>query len=576
MISFFIHLYIALSVFHNSGSTATVVTKKDSSMKRDGNLEGLMHLLRDNYEILASPAFDSSHSSVLSSSYNDFILKLTPWITGEPSRPLIIQKPPPSHLSCSNSRYEGVLDGAAVDYTTTSTFIVDFVLFGYDFDKLEMRLLESYEYVDLFVLYESPLTHTGRPKPLYFDLVKKSQRFKPFIKKILYVQSSLGDLKPFLPPEGSPRAKYWKLEKSMRYEAVRLFKEWAVEHSTSTTNRKKVNKGSFYTYNSSSLSHRIAVAETKRTSEEWDKIIYNALSLHLNIINLRDDLIVRILGIQNDGDELILEHALQHLKSCSWHRDLSFPIYAPALAFKKNFHWLQVVEDGGMSCLRGTGAQPEALHKYLWSMGPRIWPLSSMLIEGNTMRHVGRDVAGDKRRHNHCTRHLGIGAAVHISAVAEPVEEWLKVGSVVDTFTPRGHDLLSARLRRASIGVRLHKDHKLNALVALEPLSADLIFQESVRPWCGRSGHGGAGGGHPNHRERGGQGLVINNTRMDNVNSIDPKLLGYITQSIPWGVRLNPERYPFLLPGWPSGASREVAGPFATASLVPWANRCFS
>ncbi len=33
----------------------------------------------------------------------------------------------------------------------------------------QVRLLELYDIIDLFVLYEVPFTHIGVPKPLYFS-----------------------------------------------------------------------------------------------------------------------------------------------------------------------------------------------------------------------------------------------------------------------------------------------------------------------------------------------------------------------------------------------------------------------
>ncbi len=37
--------------------------------------------------------------------------------------------------------------------------LVDFVPVGYDLDLLEVRLLELYDFVSLFVLFEAPFTH---------------------------------------------------------------------------------------------------------------------------------------------------------------------------------------------------------------------------------------------------------------------------------------------------------------------------------------------------------------------------------------------------------------------------------
>ena len=47
------------------------------------------------------------------------------------------------------------------------------------------------------------------------------------------------------------------------------------------------------------------------------------------------------LAIQNDADEMILGNTLYHLKHCEMKATIEYPLYAPCLAFKKNFNWLQ-------------------------------------------------------------------------------------------------------------------------------------------------------------------------------------------------------------------------------------------
>ena len=50
--------------------------------------------------------------------------------------------------------------------------LVDFVPVGYDLDLLEVRLLELYDIVNLFVLYEAPFTHkvgVRAPRPSQCD-----------------------------------------------------------------------------------------------------------------------------------------------------------------------------------------------------------------------------------------------------------------------------------------------------------------------------------------------------------------------------------------------------------------------
>jgi len=62
--------------------------------------------------------------------------------------------------------------------------IYDCFLFYNEFDILEIRLNELNSVVDKFVLIESPLTFTGKPKPCYF-FEDKSGRFDKFKDKII-------------------------------------------------------------------------------------------------------------------------------------------------------------------------------------------------------------------------------------------------------------------------------------------------------------------------------------------------------------------------------------------------------
>ena len=52
---------------------------------------------------------------------------------------------------------------------------------------LEIRLKELSGVVDKFVLVEATHTHSGKPKPLYYDEVKDNEIFAPFKDKIIHV-----------------------------------------------------------------------------------------------------------------------------------------------------------------------------------------------------------------------------------------------------------------------------------------------------------------------------------------------------------------------------------------------------
>ncbi len=63
--------------------------------------------------------------------------------------------------------------------------IFDTFLFNNELDLLEVRLRLLYQYVDCFVIQESDYTHSGKLKPLYFDLNR--YRFEWAAHKIIHL-----------------------------------------------------------------------------------------------------------------------------------------------------------------------------------------------------------------------------------------------------------------------------------------------------------------------------------------------------------------------------------------------------
>ena len=63
--------------------------------------------------------------------------------------------------------------------------IYDCFTFFNELDLLEIRLKILNDYVDKFVLVEAAKTHSGLPKPLYFN--ENKQRFLPYQDKIVHI-----------------------------------------------------------------------------------------------------------------------------------------------------------------------------------------------------------------------------------------------------------------------------------------------------------------------------------------------------------------------------------------------------
>ena len=63
--------------------------------------------------------------------------------------------------------------------------IIDTFQFYNELDILELRLKNLDPHVDLFILSESPETHSGNPKPLYFQ--ENKERFSQWLPKIRHI-----------------------------------------------------------------------------------------------------------------------------------------------------------------------------------------------------------------------------------------------------------------------------------------------------------------------------------------------------------------------------------------------------
>lgn len=82
----------------------------------------------------------------------------------QPSHALRVQSDPHTQsLRCGDPRYAKVFNGRR---RTEPALILDFIPFGYDIDLLEVRMLENYDHVDAFVVYEAEYTQRGLPKPV--------------------------------------------------------------------------------------------------------------------------------------------------------------------------------------------------------------------------------------------------------------------------------------------------------------------------------------------------------------------------------------------------------------------------
>eukprot|EP00301_Raphidiophrys_heterophryoidea_P027458 c9667_g1_i2.p1 GENE.c9667_g1_i2~~c9667_g1_i2.p1 ORF type:complete len:454 (+),score=91.93 c9667_g1_i2:494-1855(+) len=145
----------------------------------------LNHLVRLLNNIDFSPFSSISKQSHPMETFAElFVNALTPWIISEPAHDLLVSSRPQSlSYDCQSPRHSHVMNGKPL---SDPRFIIDIVAVGYNIDMLEIRLLETFDIVDVFVFYESRVHPRGGNKPLYFDLVRNTPRFSRFSSKILY------------------------------------------------------------------------------------------------------------------------------------------------------------------------------------------------------------------------------------------------------------------------------------------------------------------------------------------------------------------------------------------------------
>ena len=134
---------------------------------------------------------------------------------------------PPPPVDCNNPKYGGALTGRA-RRRGDDRFIVDFVPVGNDLDVVEIRMLETWFAVDVFVLYEAIYTHRGDAKPCFLNIsLAQTGRWAQFRHKMLHLidtepglraarRSTLRDIRA--------GKQGWGLEHSMRERPVQLLK----------------------------------------------------------------------------------------------------------------------------------------------------------------------------------------------------------------------------------------------------------------------------------------------------------------------------------------------------------------
>lgn len=522
--------YVILCV---NGSDKRKKKKKKDKIIRDGTLNSLVKVLHDKSDIFQKWNYSRAASNRPQMGYFNLVRALTPWIIGEPSAPLISNSPSigiiidETNVNCANPVYGSVLDGTK---RSKPRVIIDLIPFGYDIDKLELRLLENYDIVDVFIVYESGVTLVGGPKPLFFNLVRNSKRFAKFKYKILYLCSTARELRDKIPPVGSKRNKYWPLSETMRSKPLKLVMR--LDQQINTWRAYLESNGTTGGPGSLRRDKNNKVQTSSRIPLYLQNTDLDRLQELRNIILAgRND---GALMIQADADEIATRKALAHLKYCNGKEEEKFPIFLPATMYRTNIHWLAMVgdikqcknfeavmdESGGYSTGAAGGIMNRTsnspLAQSLWITGPRLWPVANIFRAVHTLRLTSKFI---------CNNHMGISAAVHLSSIVEPAEIIMKESSVIEGSNS---DVTTVFIKTA----------------AEKSLTSSQIFKEFVRPRCGGRMH---------------------------VSRVSEAERAVLENSLPIALKMHPDRYPFIAP---ARARPDIAGIFKDVSDPKWTRRC--
>jgi len=249
-----------------------------------------------------------------------------------------------------------------------------------------------------------------------------------------------------------------------------------------------------------------------------------------------------ILAIQNDGDEIISSKVLYHLKYCQVKPEVE-SIYTPSFGFKHNFNWM--IKSIDMECFNSANNDDKLLEPYLkqflWSLGPVVWPLQSMIDNDHNLRRI--------KNNNNCNHHMGFGAAVHISSSTDPVENWLKQCSTIEN-----------RHQCLKFPINFVNSLKSNSL------TTELVYKISVHPYCSRHNYIIHKNSIQYHRHRlKGIAWINDNNNNNNNNIIRKNAIQLINDTIPNVIKLYPSMFQFLSPN---------SSTILNINDVNWASHC--
>lgn len=92
-----------------------------------------------------------------------FAQVVEPWVTADPKAELKEPSTPAAPVDCKQPRFSEVLTGQP---RSEPRRIVEVIGVGHDIGLVELRMLELWDAVDVFLIYEVPVNHVAARKPL--------------------------------------------------------------------------------------------------------------------------------------------------------------------------------------------------------------------------------------------------------------------------------------------------------------------------------------------------------------------------------------------------------------------------
>ena len=154
--------------------------------------------------------------------------------------------------------------------------------------------------------------------------------------------------------------------------------------------------------------------------------------------------------------------------------------------------------------------------------------LSTLLFVSHTNRKH------DFETNFYCRHHMGVGAAVHVSSVMDPVDLWMKRCGVIEQSCS---GLFSSDFVTAARNGRV---------------TPDMIFKNSFQPLC----------------------YALNKGNLLSVLSLPYPHRAVFENAVPWVVRGNPDVFPFMLPANVSSGNVHTENSAVRFGLMDWNKLC--